>query len=263
MALPRDGSPGARRLGFDAIRMSTSTLTFQTTTPAMLISVIVVLVTAFLCQAAWRRSGCLRSVGLLEGLRFCLVLSVAVLLNQPEWIEEIRPPDRPTVVVLWDDSGSMATRDVLNDERPGNPPVRRSEWVQPLLDADLWQAASDRVKIVFEPFSSSEGSPDGTDINTALKSVPEKHLNLRAVVLLSDGDWNEGGGARSRSDETASERSPGLWRRGWQRDCFAGHPDRQSRCADIRCRRQGRADPVHNPQFAVARLSRRRDSRIQ
>jgi hypothetical protein len=172
--------------------MSTSTLTFQTTTPAMLISVIVVLVTAFLCQAAWRRSGCLRSVGLLEGLRFCLVLSVAVLLNQPEWIEEIRPPDRPTVVVLWDDSGSMATRDVLNDERPGNPPVRRSEWVQPLLDADLWQAASDRVKIVFEPFSSSEGSPDGTDINTALKSVPEKHLNLRAVVLLSDGDWNEG-----------------------------------------------------------------------
>jgi hypothetical protein len=172
--------------------MSTSTLTFQTTPAAIAVSVLVVLITAVFCTIAWRRSGMARSTGMLEALRLLLVVSVAVMLNQPEWIEEFRPTERPTVVVLWDDSGSMATRDVLNDERPSDPPKTRRDWVQPLLEADAWQEATERVDVVFEPFSSSEGAPDGTDINTGLQAVTEKHLNLRAIVLLSDGDWNEG-----------------------------------------------------------------------
>ncbi|MHC4879054.1 MAG: hypothetical protein ACYTGL_21590, partial [Planctomycetota bacterium] len=172
--------------------MSTSTLTFQTTPAATVVSIVVVLIAAVFCWIAWQRAGFIRSTGLLEGLRLLLVISVAVLLNQPEWIEEFRPDEQPTVVVLWDNSGSMTTRDVLNDERPSDPPVTRHDWVQPLLEPDAWKSASERVEVVFEPFASSEGQPDGTDINTALQSIPEKHLNLRAIVLLSDGDWNEG-----------------------------------------------------------------------
>lgn len=172
--------------------MSTSTLTFQTTPAAIAISLLVVLITAVFCAVAWRRSGLTRSTGLLEALRLILVVAVAVMLNQPEWIEEFLPTERPTVVVLWDDSGSMATRDVLNDERPSDPPATRHDWVQPLLEQDVWQAAAERVNVVFEPFSSSEGTPDGTDINAALQAIADKHLNLRAIVLLSDGDWNEG-----------------------------------------------------------------------
>ena len=38
--------------------------------------------------------------------------SILVLFNQPEWVEEYRPEEKPAVAVLWDDSASMETRDV-------------------------------------------------------------------------------------------------------------------------------------------------------
>ena len=40
------------------------------------------------------------SMGLLELLRLALVAIVAVLLNQPEWIEEFRPEEKPSIAVL-------------------------------------------------------------------------------------------------------------------------------------------------------------------
>ena len=47
-------------------------------------------------------------------MRRGLVLACgAVLLNQPEWVEEFRPQERPTVTVLVDASPSMGTRDVV------------------------------------------------------------------------------------------------------------------------------------------------------
>ncbi|MCH5377648.1 MAG: hypothetical protein JJ992_27135, partial [Planctomycetes bacterium] len=56
-----------------------------------LVSTLLVLVTAGLCLFAWRRSGYRTSQGLLELLRFTLVLLAALMLNQPEFIEEFRP----------------------------------------------------------------------------------------------------------------------------------------------------------------------------
>ena len=66
----------------------------------------------FRCLAAkWLSS--VRS-GLIELFRLAIVIAaVAFLFNQPEYIEEIRPEERPTIAVLWDDSPSMETRDVV------------------------------------------------------------------------------------------------------------------------------------------------------
>ena len=58
------------------------------------------------------RSGYRTDIGLLELLRLALVMLVAVLFNQPEWVEEYRPDEKPTIAVLWDGSTSMDTRDV-------------------------------------------------------------------------------------------------------------------------------------------------------
>ena len=56
--------------------------------------------------------------------------SVAVLLNQPEWIEEFRPEEKPAIAVLWDASASMDTRDVVPADQPTSqrrsPAARRS-----------------------------------------------------------------------------------------------------------------------------------------
>lgn len=153
---------------------------------------LVVVTVAVFCLIAWRRSERARSTGLLEAVRLLIVGFVAVLLNQPEWIEEFQPSEQPVVAVLWDGSGSMETRDVLDENRPGDPPVTRSEWVRSLRQPGVWEKPEKDVEVVFESFASGDGDADGTDIHAALLTVSESYPNLRAVVLLSDGDWNEG-----------------------------------------------------------------------
>src|SRR5215472_17186263 len=88
---------------------STSSLTFLWTPWSAGLSAGVVLLAAGLCLAAWRRSGYARSQGLLELFRLALIAVTALTLNQPEWVEEFRPEEKPAVVVLWDDSPSMGT----------------------------------------------------------------------------------------------------------------------------------------------------------
>ena len=46
------------------------------------------------------------SMGLLELLRLGLVGTVAVLLNQPEWIEEIRPEEKPAMKPTLSSAGA-------------------------------------------------------------------------------------------------------------------------------------------------------------
>ena len=92
---------------------STHTLTFLWTPWSAALSIAVVLLAAGLCWAAWRRSGYARSQGLLELFRLAIVVLTALSLNQPEWVEEFRPTEKPAVAVLWDNSVSMATRKAL------------------------------------------------------------------------------------------------------------------------------------------------------
>ena len=75
-------------------------LTFMQTPFSLALSVIVVLTVACLGYYAWRRSGYSKSHGMLELLRLGIVILVAILLNQPEWIEEYRPDAKPTIAVL-------------------------------------------------------------------------------------------------------------------------------------------------------------------
>ena len=86
---------------------ATRTLTFLWTPWSAGVSILVVLITAGFCIAAWRRSGYRGSLGLLELLRLVIVVVAAVMFNQPEWIEEFRPDEKPTIAVLYDDSTSM------------------------------------------------------------------------------------------------------------------------------------------------------------
>ena len=162
--------------------------------------VVLVVVTALLCWLAWHRSEYRRGTGLLELLRLTLVLLVAVTLHQPEWLDAEAPEERPTLAVLWDQSNSMETRDVI-DERP-NQPKSRAETIAPLLSADAWKPkgagepddeSNEELEIVFEPFSSQmDPAKEATDLSGGLLRVLDSHASLRGVVLLSDGDWNAG-----------------------------------------------------------------------
>ena len=168
-------------------------LRFFTTPWTIGLSVTLVLAVAAVALVTWRRSGFTLGAGLVELLRVVIAGLVAVLLNQPEWVEEFRPEEKPVVAVLVDASASMATQDVVAGGA-GNPTGSarpRREAVAELATSDFWRSLEDRYQVRVEPFSQSPEAT-GTDLAGPLAAMLERHAGLRAVVLASDGDWNEG-----------------------------------------------------------------------
>jgi hypothetical protein len=166
-------------------------LTFLGTPWSIAISLVVFLATACLCFVSWRRSGYRSSMGLLELVRLSLVGIVAVLLNQPEWTEEFRPTEKPAIAVLADASTSMDTRDAIPGGQTGALPTTRREAIAPLTEPSTWSTLRERMNVIIQHISEPR-SGHGTDLNEPLAQAPEKFANLRAIVLASDGDWNEG-----------------------------------------------------------------------
>ncbi len=170
---------------------ATRSLTFLWTPGSLAVSVVAVLVAAGFCAAAWRRSGYRPSFGLLELLRLVVITLAVVMLNQPEWVEEFRPEEKPSIAVMWDASASMETRDVVPAGSPGTSLVTRRETILPLTEESAWSQLHERMNVVLQPFASPQPGR-GTDLHDPLAQAPEKFKNLIGVVLISDGDWNEG-----------------------------------------------------------------------
>jgi hypothetical protein len=170
----------------------TRSITFLWTPLSIATSVVLVLVTAGFSFVAWRRSGYRTAIGLLEGLRILLVAIAAVVLNQPEWVEEYRPQERPSVAILWDASPSMDTRDAVpKGAAASQTPTTRRDAIALLTETASWAKLRDRMHVVIQPFSPPQPGR-GTDLHDPLAKAPERIRNLRGVVLASDGDWNEG-----------------------------------------------------------------------
>lgn len=140
----------------------------------------------------WTRGGRRRIGGLLELLRFLLVLLLGFTLLRPEVVQSIRSRERPQLTILVDQSGSMATRDLLS----GGPLESREEWVARRLQQQFWGPLTGKVNVAIEEFgrpaTNAPLSARGTDLNTALERPLDEAGNLQAVLLLSDGDWNSG-----------------------------------------------------------------------
>lgn len=172
-------------------------LSFLPSVTSLVLGLVLIVVTAVLCWLAWRRSDYRRATGLLELLRLVLVCLVVATLCQPEWLATEPAAQTPTLAVLWDQSNSMKTRDVVNQTGPRAEPKTRAEVIEPLLSETVWKRADgdarSELTVVFEPFSSRMDPAEGaTDLNHGLSQVLDNHANLRGVVLLSDGDWNAG-----------------------------------------------------------------------
>ncbi len=154
----------------------------------------------YLCVLSWKRSPHPKRTAILESLRFMITVLVVILLWQPEWRTIIHPDSKPKIAILWDDSRSMTTLDaavpaVLAAEGESGSIISRADWVKRAISSSLWEPLRSEGKneVTIQPFSSPpvEGL-HGTDLNAPLADLLENENNLRAVVMLSDGDFNIG-----------------------------------------------------------------------
>jgi hypothetical protein len=164
---------------------------------------VMVVALAFAAASAWffvrsmRREGHGGWMTALHVLRFVIALAVAFTLLRPERVVIKKRTEQPRVVVLWDGSGSMETKDVLTGQKQASA---RAEWVKQQIDAKFWQPLEKQYQVTVEPFAqppADDAKADveteiGSDLNAPLERVLKQHADLRAVLLLSDGDWNLG-----------------------------------------------------------------------
>ena len=157
---------------------------------------------AFLIASVWfffrslGREGSTGGMVGLHALRLLIAALVALTFLRPERVLLTKRNEQPRVAILWDASGSMATRDVVVG---ANPAVPRAEWVKEQMDAKFWAPLEKRYQVSIEEFATPPADPKadveteiGTDLNSALERVLKAHSDLRAVLLFTDGDWNLG-----------------------------------------------------------------------
>ncbi len=185
------------------MNFSISKLTFSPSTTLFIIGVLALLIIGALCITAWRRAARPVRTGSLEALRFLIALIVVLMLWKPEWRTITYPEDQPEIVILWDDSTSMTTEDTVMpswlNPAPNALVATRQEFTKQALEADIWNKLEDngKVRVTFQPFSGTpeeitpeEIAKQGSDLNTPLINLIEEHDNLKAVIMLTDGDHN-------------------------------------------------------------------------
>lgn len=185
---------------------STASLTFLWTPWSLAISIGVLGCVAAICFLAWKRSQFSREQAIVESLRFLIACLVVALLNQPEWVEEYRSDEKPTIAILYDNSASMTTRDVQQSGSIGTGLITRQEAIKRIIEPSSWDSLQGKMSVVIEPMADGN-SDDGSNLGEPLQNAPKRFDNLRAIVLASDGDWNEG---PSPADVASNLRNKGI-----------------------------------------------------
>ena len=91
----------------------------------------------------------------------------------------------------------------------------RADWVKQQIESKFWGPLEKQYQISVEPFAqpptdakAEAESEIGTDLNAPLERVIKQYPDLRAVVLLSDGDWNLGKSPVTAATTLAQKETP-------------------------------------------------------
>ena len=172
-------------------------LHFSPTPASLWIGIAALFLAASLSLLAIKRSPRRKRTIALECLRMVAITAVVMMLWQPEWQKTLHPDTKPQIVILHDASKSMETIDASIPAMPNSEAkvVSRAELSSTTLSSDLWNplAAGGKNEVLRIPFAKAAADTiAGTDIDSALSDTLKQHDNLRAVIMLSDGDHNLG-----------------------------------------------------------------------
>ncbi|MBT7699414.1 MAG: hypothetical protein HN700_03875 [Verrucomicrobia bacterium] len=170
--------------------MTTSSWSFGVSWLTLLAGTLFVGLALWLFVLNARRNRGARGLLAIEGLKLLIVGLLVFTLFRPEVVRRSHQVRKPLVAVLCDASGSMATQDVVAD---GGDVQSRAAWLSNRVESVFWKPLEATYKVVVNEVALPGTADDpGTDLNLALEGVIESHNDLRAVLLLSDGDWNQG-----------------------------------------------------------------------
>ena len=166
---------------------------FAASWPTVIGALLVCAFSGWLCYSNWQRSGRRKAVGRLEILRFILIAFLGFTLLRPEFVQVSKKSSQPEVAILMDGSRSMGTRDIA----VSNAVMSRAEWLNAQVKSKFWKPFEQSAKVTLvnfslKPTNAVATSKEGTDLNAALDQLLASQENLKAVLLLSDGDWNIG-----------------------------------------------------------------------
>lgn len=168
---------------------------FAVSPSVVVLGLAVWLAAGWLSFANWQRSGRRRRVAALETLRFALITLLGLTLLRPELVQHIQRTQAPEIAVLCDASDSMKTRDVGHASHL----ITRADWLRQQRAGGFWRPLEKTATVVVEDFAApapatnaATRAEQGTDLNRALENVLQRQRNLKAVLLLTDGDWNVG-----------------------------------------------------------------------
>ena len=183
---------------------------------SILISIGVVLLSGWLGWGIWNRNGRRRNIAILEVLRTIAVTLLAFTLLEPEFIRRIIRTEQPQISILNDHSESMLTRDIVST----NEIISRKKWLDNQNKREFWKELEDNSDVLVDinSFASPTNSAltnnltnseeIGTDLNSILSAEIDQKKNLKAVLLLSDGDWNLGSSPISAATRYRDKKIP-------------------------------------------------------
>ncbi len=179
------------------------------TTLGIVFGIVCMVVVILAAGLSWRRGHLGWKDAILFGLRILVVGLIAFTLIRPERVTKQKLDRSPELVILTDDTGSMATRDVITDTSI----ISREEWLQQQMRSEFWKKLDSTYRIHFDKLSAyskaEEFGPDviGSNLNEALLAQHDRFKNLRAILVLSDGDWNLGGTPLAAATKHATQQT--------------------------------------------------------
>ena len=172
--------------------------------PTFLVCIFVLVASAYLSFQTWKRNGAKRTTLVMEIIRTLLVFLVLLTLLNPEKISRIERNQKAKIICLLDESNSMETRDIL--EQNGST-ISRLEWSREKLSMKWAVQMEKNASFLIKPFSSETGK-DSTDISSALEETLQEHEGVKAILLLSDGDSNTGKSLLSMAGRLRGSKTP-------------------------------------------------------
>ena len=129
-----------------------------------------------------------RRVGLLEIGRAMIIILIIFTLFDPQRVEKLQSARKSQIICLVDRSDSMQTEDIVLENRK---PINREQWSEEFLKEDWVPTLETNATLLVKTFSSLKGTKE-TDITTAITDALDTSEELKAVLLVTDGDANSG-----------------------------------------------------------------------